>query len=303
VRSLILFSRNYQDREQMTELCRAIKSLAPDGESILVSVDHEGGRVQRFLKDFTPIPSMREVGARGDDKLARDLGRTMARELRSCNIDLDFAPVLDVDSNPANPVIGERSFGGDPQLVARLGCAMIDGLQGAPDIANRVAACGKHFPGHGDTSTDSHFDLPRLPHDVARLRAVELVPFFAAAKAGVASIMTAHVMFDAIDPEVPATMSRIAIDDILRKRLGFDGVVISDDLEMKAIADHFGIEESAVRAAAAGVDLILCCHTPQRLNAVIDALALAAENGSLPTERIEQSHRRLARLHSQYVTA
>jgi beta-N-acetylhexosaminidase len=165
VRNVILFARNFVDRTQLAGLCREVKALAPPGESILVCVDHEGGRVQRFLTGFTHIPPMREVGRiAGEDELetaehrARSLGHLIAGELRSCGIDLNLAPVLDVDSNPANPVIGERSFGRDPHLVARLGGAMIDALQ-----SRGMAACGKHFPGHGDTSSDSHFHLPRLP--------------------------------------------------------------------------------------------------------------------------------------------
>jgi beta-N-acetylhexosaminidase len=321
VRSVILFQRNYQSREQLQALCREIKSLVPptSSESILICVDHEGGRVQRFPGAFTHIPPMREVGqlatrAAGPDSdshddaeletaehRARALGHVMASELRGIGIDLDLAPVLDVDSNPDNPVIGERSFGRDPHLVARLGCAMIDALQNHPSPPHRIAACGKHFPGHGDTSTDSHSHLPRLPHDLDRLREIELVPFVAAIRSGVASIMTAHVMFDAIDRESPATMSRAVIHELLRLELGFDGVVVSDDLEMKAIADHFGVERGAVAAAKAGVDLLLCCHTPAAQHAVIDALAKEASRDASLHNRMMRSAGRLAALHGCFV--
>lgn len=305
VRNVIMFARNYEAREQLTELCREIKSLATGNNSTLICVDHEGGRVQRFARGFTAIPPMREVGKLAQEgeletaeHRARSLAHVMANELRSCHIDLDLAPVLDVDSNPANPVIGERSFGRDPHMVARLGCAMIESLQSPP---HSVAACGKHFPGHGDTSTDSHFDLPRLPHDLKRLHEIELVPFAAAVKAGVACIMTSHVMFETLDPHFPATMSQRVMTGLLRGELGFDGVIISDDLEMKAITDHFGVERGAVMACAAGVDLLMCCHTPARQHAIIDALAGAVENGVLSPERLAQSRARLARLHVRFV--
>jgi beta-N-acetylhexosaminidase len=321
VRSVILFARNYQNREQLIALCSEIKSLAParHGETILICVDHEGGRVQRFIDGFTRIPSMREIGnlattapppeadLHGSGELetaehrARSLGHVIASELRGVGIDLNLAPVLDVDSNPANPVIGERSFGRDPHLVARLGCAMIDAFQNHPNPADRIAACGKHFPGHGDTHIDSHFDLPRLPHDLARLHEVELVPFVAAIKTEVSCIMTAHVMFDALDREGPATMSSAVIDDLLRTQLGLHGIVISDDLEMKAIADHFGVARGALRAASAGVDLLMCCHTPAHQHAVIDSLAREATRDTAFRERIGQSCRRLDEMHARFV--
>lgn len=307
VRSVILFARNYVDRAQLAALCREIKSLGSADAPILICVDHEGGRVQRFLKGFSPIPAMRQIGMlalQGDGELetaehrARSLGHLIAGELRSCGIDMNLAPVLDVDSNPANPVIGERSFGRDPHLVARLGCAMIAALQGPP---HSIAACGKHFPGHGDTSTDSHFELPRLRHDIDRLRAVELVPFIAAANSNVAAIMTSHIMFEGVDPHHPATMSQRVITGLLRGELGFDGVVITDDLEMKAIADHFGVENGAARACAAGADMLMCCHTPQRQHAMIDALERAIADGAIPPGRVEQSMRRINALHARFV--
>ena len=303
VRNVILFARNYIDRAQLTELCREVKTIGSADAPILICVDHEGGRVQRFIDGFTKIPSMREVGRLAQEgeletaeHRARSLAHVMASELRSCNIDLNLAPVLDVDSNPDNPVIGERSFGRDPHLVARLGCAMIESLQ-----SNGVAACGKHFPGHGDTSTDTHFELPRLPHEMLRLREIELVPFIAAIKAGVSCIMTTHVMFDALDRHYPATMSERVIQGLLRNQLKFDGVVITDDLEMKAIADHFGVENGAVRACAAGVDMLMCCHTPDRQHAMIDALEKAVADGVIPQRRIDESLRRINKLHARFV--
>lgn len=294
VAGAILFSRNVESPEQFASLCSALKVGAK--RPFLTSVDQEGGRVMRLRSPFTDIPPMRALGKAADPGLAREIGAILGRELRAVNVDLDFAPVLDVDTNPLNPVIGDRSFGTSPREVGALGAALIQGLQGAG-----VAACGKHFPGHGDTSQDSHLDLPRLPHSLERLESTELPPFQAAIDAKVASIMTAHVIFEPFDSHYPATMSRPTLDGILRDRMGFDGVVISDDLEMKAIADHFGLEEAVVRGILAGVDLFLVCHTPELQHLAIDYLVGAVERGDVPRARLEQAHARVQNLMARYV--
>jgi len=293
----ILFARNFVDRSQVRALCGAIKAAAD--RPVAVAVDHEGGRVQRFRgPGFTETPPMRELGRLNDGALerARARGRLFAAELRPIGIDIDFAPVLDVDSNPHNPVIGERSASADPALVAQIGAAFINGLQ-----SGGVAACGKHFPGHGDTDQDSHLDLPRLPHTLERLRSLELVPFRAAVGSGVASIMTSHILFTALDASRPATMSSAVLQGLLRDELGFDGVIVSDDLEMKAIASHFPMPDAAADAVRAGCDLLLCCHTPSLQRSIIDALAQAIRDGSICRTQIDASHRRLAALAARYV--
>jgi beta-N-acetylhexosaminidase len=294
VTGAILFRRNVESPEQFAALTADLKRRA--GRPFLTSLDQEGGRVMRLREPFTQVPAMRAVGAAGDENLAYELGRVLGRELRAVNVDVDYAPVLDVDTNPANPVIGDRSFGRTPELVARLGCALLRGLQDTG-----VAACGKHFPGHGDTAQDSHVDLPRLGHRLERLEAVELPPFAAAIGAGVAAIMTAHVIFEPLDPRYPATMSRPALDGILRDRMGFDGVVISDDLEMKAIAEHYSLEETVIRGANAGVDLFLVCHHAEVQHRAIDLLAAAVERGDVPLARIEEAGRRVDALVARYV--
>jgi beta-N-acetylhexosaminidase len=299
VRSVILFSRNFQSREQLAALTAEIKDTGRPSAAAaptLICTDHEGGRVQRFRDGFSAIPPLRGLGRTHSPADIRALGQAVAVELRGVNIDMNLAPVLDVDSNPANPVIGPRSFGSDPKLVAALGAAMIDGLQSAG-----VAACGKHFPGHGDTTIDSHLDLPRLFHDRPRLAQVELRPFIAAIRAGVAAIMIAHIVFDAIDASAPATMSRTVVTGLLREELGFAGVVISDDLEMKAIIDHFGIEEAVTRGAAAGVDLFLACHTPDLQHRAIDAIVHGVERGFISRHQVEDANARLDRLFNRFV--
>ena len=297
VRSVILFARNAGPRAQVAETISQVKRLAND--PILVCVDQEGGATVRFTDGFDPPPAMREVG-KGGATLAGVVGRRLASDLRPVGIDLDLAPVVDVDSNPRNPVIGPRSFGNTAAIVAECGAAMVVAMQ-----SGGLAACAKHFPGHGDTDLDSHHDLPVLRHDLARLREVELPPFKAAIDAGVAAVMTTHVVFESLDPGVPATMSAAAVDGLLRGELGFDGVVISDDLEMAAIADLPAIAgdlgEAAVRSVLAGVDLVLCCHREDRQHRVIDALAEAIASGRISAERVQASHRRLDRLVDRFV--
>ncbi|PTL81399.1 beta-N-acetylhexosaminidase [Vitiosangium sp. GDMCC 1.1324] len=290
----ILFKRNVGSAQETAALCRDIKSRAR--RPFILSVDQEGGRVARLRgAPFTALPPMRELGQRGDLALVERMGRLLAHELRAVGFDWDFAPVLDVDTNPANPVIGDRSFSRDPDEAGRMGVALARGLE-----AGGLASCGKHFPGHGDTTSDSHLTLPRLPHDMERLRRVELVPFRAFAQAGLASLMTAHVLFDALDPKVPATMSHRVLHGVLREELGFDGVLVSDDLEMKAIADHYSVEEAAVQGTLAGVDLFLVCHRADVQRRAIEALVRAVESGRVPRARIEEAHRRLARLEARF---
>jgi beta-N-acetylhexosaminidase len=290
VYGVVLFARNVVDAEQVAALVAELKRAA--GRPLLVSIDQEGGRVARLRapQGFTELPPMRAIGATGDASLAHDVGALLGRELRAVGIDQDYAPVVDVDTNPANSVIGDRSFARDPAVVARLGAALARGLQSAG-----VAACAKHFPGHGDTSQDSHTDLPRLPHGLERLRAVELVPFRALAAAGVASAMTAHVVFDALDPGRPATLSA-PVMRLLREECGYDGCVVSDDLEMKAVAEHFPLEEAVPSALAAGVDALLVCHEASVQHRAIDLARRAVETGAISRGRLAQAIRRVGEL-------
>jgi beta-N-acetylhexosaminidase len=290
VYGVVLFARNVEDAEQVAALVAALKRAAQ--RPLLVAVDQEGGRVARLRapQGFTELPPMRALGDAGDEGLAREAGRLLGSELRAVGIDQDFAPVVDVDTNPANPVIGDRSLSRDPEVVSRLGAALALGLQDAG-----VAACAKHFPGHGDTSQDSHTDLPHLAHPLERLERVELVPFRALARAGVASVMTAHVVFDALDPRRPATLSP-PVMRLLRERAGFDGCAISDDLEMKAVADHFPLEEAAPGAVSAGVDALLVCHRAEVQHRAIDLVRMAVERGEIPRERVAEARARVERL-------
>ena len=229
---------------------------------------------------------MKLNGAAGGEEAVRNAAITTSHELRAVGFGLDLAPVVDVDTNPGNPVIGDRSFSSDAEVVARLGAIWIEAMQ-----KHGVAACAKHFPGHGDTSEDSHHELPVLPHGLDRLHAVELPPFRAAIEAGVAAIMSAHVLFEAVDPGVPATLSPNVLQGILREEFGFEGAIISDDLEMEAIAGRMDVGDAAVRAVEAGVDLVLCCHREDRQRRVLEALG-----DSLDPRRAEVAASRVAAL-------
>ena len=290
VGGVILFSRNIVDAEQVAALTGALKRAA--GRPLLVSIDQEGGRVARLraAHGFTELPPMRRLGDAGDERLAFEAGALVGRELRAVGVDQDYAPVVDVDTNPDNPVIGDRSLSSEPERVGRLGAALARGLQSAG-----VAACAKHFPGHGDTSQDSHLELPRLAHSLERLRAVELPPFTALARAGVAAVMTAHVVFEPLDPHRPATLSP-AVLGLLRQVCGFEGVCVSDDLEMKGIAGHFPLEETVPGALAAGVDQLLVCHTAALQHRAIDLVRGAVEAGRVTPERLAEASARVTRL-------
>jgi beta-N-acetylhexosaminidase len=286
VAGCILFARNVESPLQVATLCQRLKREA-DGP-LLLCVDQEGGRVARLRGlPFTDLPAMRIVGGCMSETLAYDVGRLLGRETRAAGFDMDFAPVLDVDTNPANPVIGDRALSRDAEIVARLGVAIARGIE-----SEGVASCGKHFPGHGDTSQDSHLTLPRLPHGMERLTSVELLPFRAYANAGLGAIMTAHVVFEAVDPDVPASFSRKVQTELLRDELGFRGGLISDDLEMKAIADRYSMEEAAVGAIRAGVDLLLVCHRADRQKQAIDGLVAEAERSESFMQRLMEASER-----------
>jgi beta-N-acetylhexosaminidase len=292
VGGFILFRRNLESAAQTAELIAEIRALAR--RRILFAIDEEGGRVQRLRQFATVWPAARLVGAAGDPGLATDFGAALGAELHALGFDLDFAPVVDVDSNPENPVIGDRSFGRKPEDVAKFAAAFIAGLQGAG-----VAACAKHFPGHGDTLEDSHDALPVVRHDRARLDCIELPPFRAAAAAGVATMMTAHVIVEALDSGIPATMSPRVVS-LLRNEIGFDGVVFSDDLEMHAIAGHFALGEAAVRAATAGCDMLLVCLEIDRQEKALRGLFDARAAGRLTADRLSQMNRRRESLMAAY---
>jgi beta-N-acetylhexosaminidase len=295
---VILFARNVDHPEQVAELAFEAARLAGD-VPVWVSIDQEGGRVARLRAPFTEWPPMAALGRSGSTALAVRFARALAAELKAVGVTLDFAPVLDVHTNPKNPVIGDRALAENADVVATLGAAIVRTLQ-----AEGIAACGKHFPGHGDTSTDSHHELPLVEHPRERLRAIEFVPFRAAIEAGVATIMTAHVFVPALDESRPATLSPAIVTDVLRRELHFDGVILSDDLEMKAIANQYAVPAAAVMAIEAGCDGMLICsgdHATQV--AALEAVIHAVEGGAIRVARIDDALLRQRRAKERFLAS
>jgi beta-N-acetylhexosaminidase len=295
---VVLFSRNIEVPEQVAELAAESEALGRT-QPAWVSVDQEGGRVARLKEPFTTWPPMATLGRAGKEgeALAERFAKALAQELLAVGISLDYAPVLDIHTNPKNPVIGDRAFAERAEDVARLGRVIIRSLQGAG-----LAACGKHFPGHGDTSTDSHFELPLVEHAPDRLRAIEFEPFRAAIAEQVAFMMTAHVLVPTIDERRPATLSPDIVQKLLRDELKFEGVILSDDLEMKAVSAQYPVPESAVEAIRAGCDGLLICSGDLDLQArTLEALVRAVESGVIPAKRHDDAFARLRRAKQRFL--
>jgi beta-N-acetylhexosaminidase len=292
---IVLFRRNVESPEQVAALAFESARLCARIPA-WVAVDQEGGRVARLRRPFTEWPAMAALGRSGDEALAERFARAMARELASVGITFDFAPVLDVLTNPSNPAIGDRALGGDADLVARLGAVIVDAIQG-----EGLAACGKHFPGHGDASVDSHHDLPVLDLPPERFEAVDWVPFRAAIARSVAGVMVAHVLVPAFDEREPASLSRAVVTGLLRERLRFDNLILTDDLSMKGCSAGRALSAATVAAIAAGHDGALLCepdHDQQA--AALEALVHAFEAGVLPFAPLEASVARHARLKARF---
>ena len=288
--ALAIFARNVSDAVGTRALVSAMRAAAGGDVAPLVCVDQEGGRVAR-VRFGDDLPAMLALGAADDPALAERAGARLAADVRSIGADVDFAPVLDLALDPRGTVIGTRSLGDDPARVARLGAALVRGLQGAG-----VAAVPKHFPGHGATALDSHVALPVLEQDAATLRARDLVPFRAAFAAGARAVMSAHVVVRALDPERPATLSRAVLTELLRGELGFRGVCFTDCLRMDAIARGPGTPAGAVLALAAGADAVVVSSDLAVAREVRDAIVAAVRTGALALDRLEEAAERVASL-------
>jgi beta-N-acetylhexosaminidase len=289
VGAIVLMGRNIVSPEQTRDIIAEMQARSPI--PLLVAIDQEGGTVNRIHEPFHEFPGNMALGAIacGSDlavaeELTRRQASAQARELRGIGINWNFAPVVDVNNNPDNPIIGVRSYGEAPKLVAALGAAAVCGYQDAG-----LMACAKHFPGHGDTAVDSHLALPAIEGDKARLNGVELVPFRSAISAGVGSIMTTHILFKALDAERPATLSPAILTGLLRKELGYDGLVITDCLEMRAVAHTIGTARGAVEALKAGADMALVCHTLETQKETHQAIVNAVKASELLESRLNEA--------------
>ena len=288
----VLFSRNIVDLAQTAKLTRDIAKLSLDLPPF-IALDQEGGNVVRVKDGATVLPGNMTLGATRSPMLSMVSGQSMGIDLRRLGFNMNLAPVLDINSNPRNPVIGVRSFGEEAQLVGQLGAWFIRGQQ---EVG--VSSVAKHFPGHGDTQSDSHFSMPSISADEARLFELELEPFVASISAGVDAVMTAHIAIPKVleSPDLPATLSKKLLTDILRKRLGFEGVVITDGLEMQGIVKKFGSGEAAVRAILAGADMAMILWTKSKKEEVYQALLSAVRSGRLSVSRLDESVRRILRV-------
>ncbi|MEU4208897.1 glycoside hydrolase family 3 protein [Streptomyces sp. NPDC026206] len=288
--SVVLFGRNISTPEQVARLTSALRAENPD---LIIAIDEEAGDVTR-LEAWTGAsrPGNLALGAVDDTALTESVAQDTGRELHAAGVTLDYAPSADVNSNPRNPVIGVRSFGSDTALVARHTAAWVRGLQSAG-----VAACAKHFPGHGDTAVDSHHDLPTVAASAAEIAVTALPPFVAAIEAGVRVVMTGHLLVPALDPGFPATLSRRILTGLLRTELGFDGLIVTDGIEMSAVTSRYGIDGATVGAVAGGADAV-CVGGESAAEAVTEqltaALAGAVHDGTLPEERLAEAAGRVA---------
>lgn len=296
VGGVIFYQDNLKSIGDAVKLVNDLKAANDKGAApLLLAVDQEGGKINRMPADFEAIPDSLTVGKSNDASLAKALGGLLADELRVMGLNLNFAPVLDINSNPKNPVIGVRSFGNSPEIVAKMGVAEMQGLQEAGVIAGV-----KHFPGHGDTSVDSHRELPVVRKSLEELQKFEWVPFQSAIEGGADVVMAAHILFPRIDNEVPASLSKIVIGDQLRGTLGFDGVVITDEMTMGAIANNYGIVNGSLKAILAGSDIVIVAHDYSKMQSVYDKLLKSAKDGTLSEQRIDESVRRILSLKLKY---
>lgn len=291
---VILFTRNYENPAQLAELVNSIQQLRKE-YPLFISVDHEGGRVIRFKSHFTQFPDMLSIGELNSPKITYEVHRIMADELHTCGINLNFSPCCDIFSNPSNKVIGDRAFGRSAPVVEKHATAAIRGLQ-----TNNVIACAKHFPGHGNTIKDSHYDLPVVKTDLDLLKKREFEPFHKASKARVEFMMMAHLIVDVIDSELPTSLSKKAYD-LLRDEIKFSKLIITDDMEMKAIADNFSTEEAAVLAINAGADIVIY-RTMDEAQKALSGLKDAIKKQVIKKVDIEQKLSRITDCKKRYLS-
>ena len=297
---VILFSRNVESPEQVHKLVSSIQALRHkmrDKLPLFIGVDNEGGRVARLKAPFTVWPALGKLGKIDSTSLAFKFAMGMAAELKAVGINLDFAPCVDILTNPKNVVIGDRALSSDPEQVAKLASALVRGY-----IKGGVIPCAKHFPGHGNTLLDSHEALPIEDSDIERLRAVEMVPFKKVFRARLDMVMMSHIKFPKVDAEYPASLSEKFIQGVLRGELRYRNLVVSDDLDMKALANNYPVDEIPVRALEAGTDILLYCNIFEHPQIAIDAVAKALKDQRLTAKQIDESYNRVVALKKDFLT-
>ncbi|GFZ88521.1 hypothetical protein GCM10010978_30100 [Compostibacillus humi] len=295
VGGIIVNKKNITSPSQMVAYMNSLKEENKNNVPLFFGIDQEGGRIAKLPGDLRAIPSHFEIGKQNDPSFALEIGTVLGKLVNSFGFNVNFAPVLDINSNPENPVIGDRSFGINPDVVSKLGIQMMKGIQG-----ENIIPAIKHFPGHGDTSVDSHVELPVVQKTVAELEQMELIPFKQAIAEGADMVMIAHILLPSIDPKFPSSMSETIITELLREKIGFDGVVITDDMTMEAITNSFDIGKASVMSVKAGADIVMVAHEFENVVKAITALTTAVENGEITEERIDQSVERILKLKNKY---
>jgi beta-N-acetylhexosaminidase len=296
VGGFIFYANNLVNPQQTVQLLNQMKSEnVPNPLPLLLSIDQEGGKISRLPGGFINFPTNKEIGSINNSQFSYKVGTLLGSELKGFGFNLDYAPVLDVNSNPKNPIIGDRSFGNNPEIVSKLGIQTMKGIQ-----SQNIIPTIKHFPGHGDTSVDSHLELPIVYKSLAELKKLELIPFERSINSGADVVMVAHILLPKLDAKFPASMSKNIITDILRKQLHFNGVVITDDLTMKAITNHYTIGSAAVDSVKAGSDFILVAHDYNKIKQTISSLKTAVQRGEISEQRINDSVSRIIKLKRKY---
>lgn len=295
VGGIIFYKNNFENPKQTVELVNQIKAENSSNTPLFLGVDQEGGRVIRLPGALTNFPPNKQIGEVNNSEFSYKIGRLLGYELKEFGLNLDFAPVLDINSNPNNPVIGDRSFGNNLEIVSKLGIETMKGIQ-----SQKVIPTIKHFPGHGDTSVDSHLELPIVNKTLKELMKLELIPFKGAIDEGAEVVMVAHILIPELDKNNPASMSKVVMTDVLRRQLSFTGVIITDDMTMGAIVEHFDIGKAAVESVKAGSDIILVGHGYDNVDKIQSALKSAIEKGEISQQRINESVERIIKLKRKY---
>ncbi|RDU38137.1 beta-N-acetylhexosaminidase [Neobacillus piezotolerans] len=295
VGGIIFYKYNFETPAQVIQLVNQLKAGNSSSLPLLLGVDQEGGRVTRLPGGLINFPPNKQIGQVNNPDFSYKVGTLLGKELKEFGLNLDFAPVLDINSNPNNPVIGDRSFGNNAEIVSKLGIQTMKGIQ-----SQNVITTIKHFPGHGDTSVDSHLDLPIVNKSLKELKELEIIPFERAINQGADVVMVAHILLPQLDKTNPGTMSKAVQTDLLRKQLGFTGVIITDDMTMGAITEHFDIGKAAVESVKAGSDIILVGHDYNNVVKIISSLKAAVQNGEISEQRLNESLERIIQLKRKY---